>query len=130
MKAFLKNYRQSPRKVRLIADLIRNKDVKTARLLLSITPKRAAIPIKKLLDSAISNARLENSGEENLFVKNVQVNEGPTLKRMRARARGSANIIRKRTSRIVIMLGEKNIVKKQEPKTKKLKTSKKTKPKV
>ena len=56
MKAFLKNYRQSPRKVRLVADLIRHKDIKTARSLLSATPRRAALPMRKLLDSAVSNA--------------------------------------------------------------------------
>ncbi|MBI2047846.1 MAG: 50S ribosomal protein L22 [Parcubacteria group bacterium] len=105
MKAFLKNYRQSPRKVRLLADLIRTKDVKTARLLLNAAPKRAALPVKKLLDSAISNAEVgKNIAEDALFVKEVRVDAGPTLKRMMPRARGTANIIRKRTSRITIVL--------------------------
>ncbi|MDP3725891.1 MAG: 50S ribosomal protein L22 [bacterium] len=107
MRAFLKNYRQSPRKVRLVADLIRLKDVKTARSLLATVPKRAALPVQKLLDSAVANAKQNNNSEENLFVKEVRVDAGPVLKRMMPRARGSAYEIRKRTSRISIVLGER-----------------------
>ncbi len=108
MKAFLKNYRQSPRKVRLVADLIRNKDIKTARSLLHATPRRAALPLRKLLDSAVSNAvQGKKFTEEDLFVKYIQVNEGPTLKRIMPRARGSAYTIRKRTSRVLIELAER-----------------------
>ena len=105
MQAFLKNYRQSPRKVRLVADLIRSKDVKTARMLLATVPKRAALPMKKLLDSAVSNAKKDNGNEDTLFVKEIRVDAGPTLKRTMPRARGSAYIIRKRTSRISLVLG-------------------------
>ena len=106
MQAFLKNYRQSPRKVRLVADLIRRKDIKTARFLLTTIPKRAAFPVKQLLDSAVANAAQKNNLEENLFVKEIRVDEGRTLKRTMPRARGSAYAIRKRTSRISIVLGE------------------------
>ncbi len=109
MKAFLKNYRQSPRKVRLVADLIRRKDVKTAKLLLATAPKRAALPVQKLLESAIANAKQSNNPEENLFVKEIRIDAGPTLKRMMPRARGSGAEIRKRTSRISIVLGERVI---------------------
>ncbi|MBI2109101.1 MAG: 50S ribosomal protein L22 [Parcubacteria group bacterium] len=123
MKAFLKNYRQSPRKVRLLADLIRTKDVKTARMLLAAAPKRAALPVQKLLDSAVSNLQTKDA-EENFFVKEVRVDAGPTLKRMMPRARGSAYLIRKRTSRITITLEEKN----QDQKVKTIKTSKNLKP--
>ncbi len=107
MKAFLKNYRQSPRKVRLVADLIRRKDVKTAQSLLDSAPKRAALPMRKLLNSAIANAKREHGNEENLFVKEVRVDAGPTLKRTMPRARGSAYLIRKRTSRVQLTLGER-----------------------
>ena len=117
MKAFLKNYRQSPRKVRLLADLIRAKDVQTARLLLSAAPKRAALPLRKLLDSAISNAKREGGGGD-LFVKEVRVDVGPTLKRTMPRARGSAYLIRKRTSRISLVLGEQEKRKTQSEKRK------------
>lgn len=108
MRALLKDYRQSPRKVRLVADLIRQKDVATARTLLNTTSKRAAPPIKKLLESAVANARHNHkkTNEGSLYIKEIRVDEGPTLKRRRARARGSAYLIRKRTSRIFLVLGE------------------------
>ena len=109
MKALLKNYRQSPRKVRLIADLIRQKDVSTARTLLDTISKRAAPQIKKLLESAVANARHDynKTDEGSLYVKEIRVDEGPTLKRRRARARGSSYLIRKRTSHISLTLGER-----------------------
>lgn len=110
MKAVLRNYRQSPRKVRLLVDLIRGKKVSRALPVLSIISKRAAGPIKKLLESAIANAKNnDNISEDALFVKEIRVDEGPTLKRIRARARGSAFAIRKRTSHILITLGEEGI---------------------
>ncbi len=117
MKSFLKNYRQSPRKVRLVAGLIRRRSVSRARILLDTAPKRAAVPMKKLLESAVANAKHNNSktSEENLFIKEIRVDEGPTLKRSRARARRAAYVIRKRTSRISLALGERE--KKKEVKT-------------
>ena len=123
MKAFLKNYRQSPRKVRLVTDLISQKDVKTARLLLVTASKRAALQIKKLLDSAVSNARQggNQTPEENLFIQEVRVDEGPTMKRTQPRARGTAYVIRKRTSRVMLTLGERT-PKKKESKPLKAKT--------
>lgn len=107
MKAVLRNYRQSPRKVRLIADLVRGKEVARVLPILATVSKRAALPIKKLLDSAVANAKHNDNIENPLFIKEIQVNEGPTLKRMRARARGSAFVIRKRTSHISIILEER-----------------------
>ena len=118
MKANLKNYRQSPRKVRLIADLIRGKMVSRALPSLGLLGKRAAGPIKKLLLSAVANAKNNDKTDaEHLFIKEIRIDEGPTLKRIRARARGSAHPIRKRTSHISIVLGEREIkdaVKKEE----------------
>lgn len=109
MKAFLKNYRQSPRKVRLVTDLIKGKRVADAIVILDNLPKRASLPIKKLLDSAISNAKSSGVNEENLFIENATVNKGIVLKRSMPRARGSASRINKRTSHLVISLIEKNI---------------------
>lgn len=101
MKAFLKNYRQSPRKVRLVADMIRGRRVDEALLLLDHTAKRATPQLKKVLLSAVAN-----SGEKpsDLMVSVIRVDEGVTLKRYRPAARGSAHPIRKRTSRIAVEL--------------------------
>jgi len=108
MKAFLKNYRQSPRKVRLVADLIRGMDVVRARFTLKNLNKRSARPIDKLLSSAVANARVNNQKEEEtLFVKSITVDEGVTLHRWMPRAFGRATPIRKRSSHITILLEEK-----------------------
>ncbi len=101
MKAELKNYRQSPRKVRLVADTIRGKKVAEALVLLDFIPKRASSPLKKLLASALANA----PKKENLIVKEIRVDAGPTLYRRRPRSHGMSNPIRKRTSRVKIILG-------------------------
>ncbi|MBU0723170.1 50S ribosomal protein L22 [Patescibacteria group bacterium] len=106
--AQLNKYRQSPRKVRLVADVIRGKKVKDALQALSVLRKRAALPIKKLLQSAIANAiHNDKANKEELMVSEIRVDEGATLKRSRARARGRAFPIRKRTSRVMISLTEK-----------------------
>jgi large subunit ribosomal protein L22 len=109
MKAFLKNYRQSPRKVRLVADLIRGKDVERARMILSFMDQKSAPVVKKLLDSAIANARQAPDGleTEGLIVKEIRVDEGTVLKRWMPKARGRATPIRKPSSRITVVLGEK-----------------------
>lgn len=108
MYASLKNYRQSPRKVRLVADAIRGKKVADARTILTFMPKRAAKSIKKLLDSAIANAAQKKGGAtDTLTVERIEVNKGLTMKRIRPRARGSAFPIHKHTSHVSITLGEK-----------------------
>src|SRR5574344_1398283 len=114
MKAFLKNYRQSPRKVRLVAELIKGKRVAEALLLLDTLPKRASLPIKKLVDSAVSNALNNNSliDPKDLFVEHITVDKGIVLKRIIPRARGSASRINKRTSHVVVTLTEKKIIEK------------------
>ena len=112
MKAFLKNYRQSPRKVRLVADLIKSKRVADAILILDTLPKRASGPIQILLASAISNAKNQGISEDNLFIENVTVNKGIVLKRSMPRARGSASRINKRTSHVMLTLIEKTSDKK------------------
>lgn len=107
MKAALNNYRQSPRKVRRVADLMRGKSTAEALKTLTFTTKRSISPLKKLLESAIANAKNAGIETENLIVKEVQVNNGVTLKRIMPRAMGSASRINKRSSHITIVLGEK-----------------------
>ena len=108
MKAFLKNYRQSPRKVRLVTDLIKGKRVSEAFTQLQNLPKRASLPVEKLLASAVANAKTGGVNIEDLYVENVTVNEGLVMKRSMPRARGSASRINKRTSHIMLTLIEKN----------------------
>lgn len=108
MKAFLKNYRQSPRKVALVSELIKGKRVAEALYMLESLPKRASLPVRKLLLSAISNAKNLGVNEENLFVQNITVDKGIVLKRMMPRARGSASRINKRTSHVTLTLSEKS----------------------
>ncbi len=108
IKAELKNYRQSPRKVRLVADLVRGKDVNRAVSELAFLNKKASLQIKKLIESAIANAKHNfNIEKDNLFIKEIRVDEGPTLKRFRAGARGTAYRVNKRTSRVFVGLDEK-----------------------
>lgn len=107
MKAVLKNYRQSPRKVRLIADLVRGKKVTDALHTLQFVDKRASGPFAKLIQSAQANAVQKGENAEKLFIKTVTVDQAATLKRFRARARGSASRINKRNSHIAVELGVK-----------------------
>ncbi|MBL4644676.1 MAG: 50S ribosomal protein L22 [Candidatus Pacebacteria bacterium] len=107
MKAFLKNYSQSPRKVRLVADLIRGKDTQRARAILSFLDKKSAPDLKKLLESAIANALHQNKDTENLIVKDIRVDSGISLRRWRPRAFGRAAPFRRRTSKVTLQLAEK-----------------------
>ena len=104
-KATLKYARISARKVKIVADLVRGKDVDEALAIMKFTPKASSEVLEKLLKSAIANA--ENNHEmkhENLYVAEIFANQGPTLKRIRPAAKGSAVRIRKRTSNITIVL--------------------------
>lgn len=102
--AKLSNYRQSPRKVRLIADLIRGKSAERALALLANLPKRGSDPMQKLLKSAIANAKVPAS---ELYVSGIEVNGGMVFKRSMPRARGRASAIRKKTSHITLALATK-----------------------
>jgi len=113
MKAILKNYRQSPRKVRLVADSIKGKKVEEALLSLKFMPKRATDVIENLINSAIANAKVNFDVKSDLFIKNIEINKGVTLKRFRPRARGSAFRINKRTSNIVVSLAPVSEMKKK-----------------
>ena len=109
-KAVLKFARISPRKVKIVADLIKGKDVDEALAIVKFTPKASSEVIEKLLKSAISNAENNhNMKHENLYVAEIYANQGPTLKRIRPAAKGSAVRIRKRTSHITIVLKEKEV---------------------
>jgi large subunit ribosomal protein L22 len=107
MKAILKNYRQSPRKVRLLADLVRGKKVVDALATLRFVDKRASGPFSKVIESAVANAKTQGKNLDKLFVKSVAVDKGTVLKRSMPRARGSASRINKRNSHISVELGEK-----------------------
>lgn len=104
-KAVARYVRVSPRKARAVVDLVRGKSVVAARETLLFTNRAIAEVVEKVLNSAAANA-LDKEGvsAEKLYVKAAFVDEGPTLKRMRPRARGSASRIRKRTSHITIIL--------------------------
>ena len=106
-KAILKYARISSRKVKIVADLIRGKNVDEALATLKFAPKASSEILEKLLKSAIANA--ENNhfmNRSNLYVAEIYANQGPTLKRIRPAAKGSAVRIRKRTSHITIVLRE------------------------
>ena len=106
MKAYLHNYRQSPRKVRAVAGLIRGKKVDNALVELDFLAKRASTPLKKLLLSAISNAKNMGIDKGNLIVKEMRVDKGVTMKRMMPAAMGTGHRINKRTSNVSIVLGD------------------------
>lgn len=105
MKAVLKNYRQSPRKVRLLADLVRGKKVKDALTALTFIDKRAAGPFAKVISSAAANATQAGKDIASLKVVRVSVDKGVTYKRFMPRARGSASRINRRSSHITVELG-------------------------
>jgi large subunit ribosomal protein L22 len=106
-KAIAKHIRMSPQKIRLVVDLIRGKRLEEAQAILKYTPHRASEPIVKVLKSAAANA-INNYDmiEDELVIKAAYVDEGPSIKRVMPRARGSANMIKKRTSHITIVVGE------------------------
>jgi large subunit ribosomal protein L22 len=106
--AKLNDYRQSPRKVRLVADALRGKNVKEAKIKLGFITKRATGPLHKLLDSAVANGKNLGANVETLWVKSITVDGGRILKRRRPVSHGSAHPINKRTSHIKIVLEEKD----------------------
>lgn len=128
VSAKLRFLRMSPRKVRLVVDLVRGLDATKAEHQLQFMNKRAARPVLKLLQSAIANA--ENNDKlkkENLLITKITVDQGPTLKRWRPRAFGRAGMILKRSSHITITLGEKEVIEKPAAKGRKAADKKETK---
>ncbi|MDA0871558.1 MAG: 50S ribosomal protein L22 [Firmicutes bacterium] len=108
MKAHAKTVRVTPRKARLVIDLIRGKNIKEAQAILMFTPRSASPIILKVLNSAIANAENNNNATvEKLYVKEAYVNEGVRLKRLLPRAKGRGDIIQKRTSHITVVVAER-----------------------
>ena len=104
-KAVLRYIRVAPRKARLVVDLIRGKSAAEALTILKFTPRHAAKVIEKVLKSAVANAAQKEMGDvDALWVSKALVDGGPVMKRMEPRAMGRANIIRKRTSHITLIL--------------------------
>ena len=110
MKASLTNYHQAPRKVRLIIDLVRGKKVEEAIVQLQFVPKRASLPIKTLIQSAVANALNKDAKvkREDLYIKTIAVGKGMVFKRFRPGAHGRAFPIQRKTSHVDITLGAKS----------------------
>ena len=106
-KAQLHYVRIAPRKMRLVASLIRKKKVQEAQRILEFTIQKSSEPLLKLLNSAVANAKNNlQLAEDNLYIKTITVDGGPMLKRWRPRARGAAYQIQKRTSHVTLVIGE------------------------
>ncbi|MGD2126570.1 MAG: 50S ribosomal protein L22 [Desulfobacteraceae bacterium] len=106
-RAVARYVRISPRKARLIMDQIRGKKVEEALRLLSYSPQKGSFLLRKLINSAVANAETNSEIDvDNLFIKRVFADEGPTMKRFRPRAMGRATRIRKRTSHLTVILDE------------------------
>ena len=104
-RATLESYSQPPRKVRLVTDMVKGKKVSEALAALTFLPKRAADPVKKLIESAVANARQEGQNPEELTVQSITVESAGMLTRYMPRAFGRASIIRRRKSRVCVQLG-------------------------
>lgn len=105
-RAVARYVRISSRKVRIVIDLIRGKQVSEALAILKFTPKSASPVVEKLLKSAIANAEYKGLNKDDLYVAEVYADQGPTLKRMMPRAKGSGAMILKRSSHITVVLDE------------------------
>jgi large subunit ribosomal protein L22 len=106
--AKLSNYRQSPRKVRVVANLVKGKKVPEAVNELTFLAKRAGDPLMKLINSAVANAKNMSIDAETLFVKDIRIDKGVVMKRSMPRARGRAFPINKRTSHVLVVLDTEN----------------------
>lgn len=104
MKASLSHYRQSPRKVRLVADLVKGKTVARALAMLQALPRRAAHPLAELIKSAVANSGAGKDEGPRLIIKDITVNKGLIFKRFNPVSRGRAHPIKKRTSHVHIEL--------------------------
>jgi len=107
--AKINQYRMSPRKVRLVADLMRGKNVNAALSQLAFSTKKTAPDLVRMLKSAISNAKnnFKIKNTDNLYIKKITVDEGKALRRYMPKARGKADVIKRRASHVVITLDEK-----------------------
>jgi large subunit ribosomal protein L22 len=105
MKATLDNYNQTPRKVKLVTDLVKGKKVGEALAALHFLPKRASEPMAKLIKSALANAKAKGEKIEDLAIKGFTVESAGMYKRYMPRAFGRASPIRRRRSRVIVTLG-------------------------
>ena len=106
MKASLKNYRQTPRKTRLVTEMVKGKSVPEALTALKFFNRRAARPIAKLIASAAANAEKQGENSGQLFIQNITVQKGVVLKRAMPRAFGRSAPIRHRLSHVEVVLGK------------------------
>ncbi|CAN5761464.1 MAG: ribosomal protein [Parcubacteria group bacterium] len=104
MQAHLTSYNQTPRKVRLVTDMVKGKRVPQALAALSFLPKRAALPIQKLIESAVANAKNKGEDPATLIVKNITVDSAGMLVKFMPRAMGRAAPVRRRKSQISVFL--------------------------
>ena len=105
-EASLSSYNQSPRKVRLVTELVKGKTIEEAIKALTFLPKRAALPIRKLIESAVANAKAKGEDTEGLKIKDIRVDSAGMLVRYMPRAIGRAAPVRKRRSRVIVALGK------------------------
>ncbi|MBI3573967.1 50S ribosomal protein L22 [Candidatus Kaiserbacteria bacterium] len=106
MKASLSNYRQTPRKTRLVTEMVKGKSVAEALTALKFLEKRAARPVAKLIASAVANAEKQGEDARQLFIENITVDKGVVLKRSMPRAFGRSAPIRHRMSHLTVTLGK------------------------
>lgn len=117
----LKHLHIAPRKARLVADLVRGKTAEEAQTILNFAIKKASDPILKLLNSALSNAKMTKNVEaKDLFISKIIVDEGPAGKRVLPKSRGRGEVIKKKTSHITLILDAKREEKVKEKKDKKI----------
>ncbi len=110
VKAEARNVRLTPRKARLVIDLVRNKDAKKALSILSLVNKKAAPIISKVISSAMANAKHNfNMSEDKLYVSSAYINAGPLMKRVNPKARGRADSIVKKISHVTVYLSEREV---------------------
>ena len=110
IRAELSTYNQSPRKVRLVTDMVKGKKIADAVAALSFLPKRAALPIKKLIESAVANGVAKGEDKDALRVANIQVNSAGMIVKFMPRAMGRAAPVRKRRSNIIVTLSVETAV--------------------
>lgn len=109
-KAVAKHIRISPQKMRSVANEVRGKDLRTAQGILKFSPRKAAALIGRVVDSAASNAENNsNLNKDALYISEIYIDEGPTLKRFKPRAMGRADMIFKRTSHVTVVVTEKEV---------------------
>jgi len=112
-RAVARYIRMSPRKVRQVVDLIRGRSVEEAINLLHFTPKRASVPVEKLLRSAVANAMNKDEASkldaDDLFIREIMVDQGPTMRRYNPGPMGRANIIRKRSCHISVTVSDQQV---------------------